>query len=71
MVEALEAAQACQQRDGWVIVSHRSGETNQSEIVDLAVGLGAEYLKIGAPARGERVAKYNQLLRLYETTRTR
>lgn len=48
---------------GWkIIVSHRSGETNDSFIADLAVGVGADYVKFGAPARGERVAKYNRLL---------
>ncbi len=48
---------------GWkIIVSHRSGETNDSFIADFAVGVGADYIKSGAPARGERVAKYNRLL---------
>ncbi len=47
---------------GWkVIVSHRSGETNDWFIADFAVGAGADYVKFGAPARGERVAKYNRL----------
>ena len=45
-----------------VIVSHRSGETNDSFIADFAVGTGADFVKFGAPARGERVAKYNRLL---------
>lgn len=45
-----------------IIVSHRSGETNDSFIADFAVGVGADYVKFGAPARGERVAKYNRLL---------
>lgn len=48
---------------GWkVIVSHRSGETNDWFIADFAVGVGADYVKFGAPARGERVVKYNRLL---------
>jgi len=48
---------------GWhVIVSHRSGETNDWFIADFAVGVGSDYAKFGAPARGERVAKYNRLL---------
>lgn len=48
---------------GWkIVMSHRSGETNDSFIADLAVGLGSDYVKFGAPARGERVAKYNRLL---------
>jgi enolase len=52
---------------GWkTVVSHRSGETEDSFIADLAVGIGAEYIKTGAPARGERTAKYNQLLRIEE-----
>ena len=53
-----------QSRDAnWkVIVSHRSGETNDTLIADFAVGVGADYSKFGAPARGERVAKYNRLL---------
>ncbi len=47
---------------GWkVIVSHRSGETNDSFIADFAVGVSADFVKFGAPARGERVAKYNRL----------
>lgn len=49
-------------RAGWkIIVSHRSGETNDTLVADLAVATGAEYVKFGAPARGERVAKYNRL----------
>lgn len=50
-------------RDGnfKIVVSHRSGETNDWFIADFAVGVGAEYAKFGAPARGERVAKYNRL----------
>lgn len=47
---------------GWkIVVSHRSGETNDSFIADFAVGVGADYIKSGAPCRGERVAKYNRL----------
>lgn len=47
---------------GWkIIVSHRSGETNDSFIADFSVGVGADFVKFGAPARGERVAKYNRL----------
>lgn len=47
-----------------VIVSHRSGETNDDFIADFAVGISADYTKFGAPARGERVAKYNRLLEI-------
>lgn len=46
------------------IVSHRSGETNDSSIADIAVGVQSDYVKFGAPARGERVAKYNRLLQI-------
>ncbi|MBS7644746.1 MAG: phosphopyruvate hydratase [Candidatus Bathyarchaeia archaeon] len=53
--------------NGWrVIVSHRSGETEDSFIADFAVGLGAHMIKTGAPARGERTAKYNRLIRIEE-----
>lgn len=52
---------------GWkVIMSHRSGETNDDFVADLAVGLGVDYVKFGAPAKGERVAKYNRLLYIYD-----
>lgn len=47
-----------------VIMSHRSGETNDSFIADMAVGIGASMVKFGAPARGERIAKYNRLLEI-------
>jgi len=54
-------------KNGWtVIVSHRSGETEDSIIADVAVGLDTGQIKTGAPARSERVSKYNQLLRIEE-----
>mmetsp|Transcript_7156 Transcript_7156/g.10938 ORF Transcript_7156/g.10938 Transcript_7156/m.10938 type:complete len:261 (-) Transcript_7156:1343-2125(-) len=54
-------------RNGWgVMTSHRSGETEDSYIADLAVGLCTGQIKTGAPCRGERLAKYNQLLRIEE-----
>ncbi|HOZ36447.1 MAG TPA: phosphopyruvate hydratase, partial [bacterium] len=49
-----------------LLVSHRSGETYDDFIADLAVALGAEFIKSGAPSRGERVAKYNRLLKIEE-----
>lgn len=50
---------------GWkIIVSHRSGETNDDFIADFAVGVDADYTKFGAPARGERITKYNRLLEI-------
>jgi len=55
------------QSSGWgVMVSHRSGETEDSFIADLVVGLGTGQIKTGAPCRSERLAKYNQLLRIEE-----
>lgn len=55
-------------RSGYsVILSHRSGETMSSAIADLAVAVNAEYIKAGAPARGERLAKYNRLLEIEGT----
>jgi len=54
-------------RAGWTcVVSHRSGETEDTTIADLAVGVNAGQIKTGAPARSDRVAKYNQLLRIEE-----
>ena len=49
-----------------VIVSHRSGETNHAYIIDLAIGIGAKYVKIGSPCRGERVSKFNRLIEIEE-----
>jgi enolase len=49
-----------------VMVSHRSGETESTVISDLSVAIGAKYIKTGATARGERVAKYNRLLQIEE-----
>ena len=52
---------------GWTnVFSHRSGETEDTTIADLVVGTGTGQIKTGAPARGERTAKYNQLLRIEE-----
>lgn len=52
---------------GWgVMVSHRSGETEDSFIADLVVGLGTGQIKSGAPCRSDRLAKYNQILRIEE-----
>ncbi len=62
ITETLKVIKIARDADWKVIVSHRSGETNDSFIADFAVGVGADYTKFGAPARGERVAKYNRLL---------
>ena len=64
VTEALEAMRICREA-GWAqLVSHRSGETEDSFIADLAVGSGCGQIKSGAPARGERVAKYNRLVEI-------
>lgn len=60
--ESVQSVNLMKKAGGHVIVSHRSGETNDTTIIDLAIGLGAEYVKIGAPCRGERVAKFNRML---------
>lgn len=64
VTEALEAIEICQQAGWGQFVSHRSGETEDSFIADLAVGTGCGHMKTGAPARGERVAKYNRLIEI-------
>jgi len=64
VTETIEAAELCH-RAGWrTVISHRSGETEDSTIADLAVALNTGQIKTGAPARSDRVAKYNQLLRI-------
>ena len=71
ITEALAAARLAYEQGWKVMVSHRSGETEDTFIADLAVGIGAEFIKAGAPCRGERVSKYNQLLRIEELIRKR
>ncbi len=66
LTETIEAVETCQ-RAGWrAVTSHRSGETEDATIADLAVALNMGQIKTGAPARSDRVAKYNQLLRIEE-----
>ncbi len=64
--EAFDAAATAEGNGYDVVVSHRSAETEDSTIADISVALGAELIKTGAPARSERTAKYNQLLRIEE-----
>jgi enolase len=64
--ESFDAAQLAQKNKFKVVVSHRSAETEDTTIADISVALGAELIKTGAPARSERNAKYNQLLRIEE-----
>jgi len=66
MTEAIEACTMCQKAGWGVMVSHRSGETEDSFIADLVVGLRTGQIKTGAPCRSERLAKYNQLIRIEE-----
>ena len=66
LTEAIAAIEMSH-RAGWsAVVSHRSGETEDTTIADLAVAFNAGQIKTGAPARSDRVAKYNQLLRIEE-----
>lgn len=64
LTETLEAVTMCQQHGWTAVVSHRSGETEDATIADLAVAMNTGQIKTGAPARSDRVAKYNQLLRI-------
>jgi len=66
LTETIQAVKLAQNAQMTAIISHRSGETEDTIIADLAVGLGVGQIKAGSPSRGERVAKYNQLLRLEE-----
>ena len=66
VTESGDAAQMCFDNGYSVVVSHRSGESEDTTIADLSVGWGAGQIKTGAPARGERTAKYNRLLRIEE-----
>jgi enolase len=64
--ESIDAANMAFRNGYSLVVSHRSGESEDSTIADLAVALNAGQIKTGAPARGERTAKYNQLMRIEE-----
>lgn len=66
LTETLEAVRMAQDSGWTAIISHRSGETEDTTIADLAVATNAGLIKTGAPARGERTAKYNRLLRIAE-----
>jgi len=64
VTETVELMRLAASHNITAIISHRSGETNDTFIADFAVGMGAQYAKLGAPDRGERVAKYNRLLEI-------
>ncbi|MGB1289275.1 MAG: phosphopyruvate hydratase, partial [Aggregatilineales bacterium] len=66
LTEAFAAAQLAQRHNMTVVTSHRSGETEDATIADLAVAMNSGQIKTGAPARTDRVAKYNQLIRIEE-----
>ena len=70
LTEAIDAAKLAVTNKYDVVTSHRSGETEDTTIADLAVALNCGYIKTGAPCRGERTAKYNQLLRIEEQLAT-
>ncbi len=66
LTETIEAVRLAQENGFTAVMSHRSGETEDTTIADLAVALGTGQIKTGAPARSDRVAKYNRLLRIEE-----
>ena len=66
VTEAMDAIELAQKNAFRAVISHRSGETEDSFIADLAVAVNAGQIKTGAPCRSERVAKYNRLLRIEE-----
>ena len=69
VTETLRAIEVCRRAGYAQMVSHRSGETTDDFIADLAVGAGCGQIRSGAPARGERVAKYNRLMEIEDVTR--
>merc|ERR1712156_377009 len=64
--ESIDAVKLCKQNGWGVMCSHRSGETEDTTIADLAVALCTGQIKTGAPCRSERTAKYNQLMRIVD-----
>jgi enolase len=66
VTETLDAIKMAREAGYTTVISHRSGETEDSTIADLAVGTGAGQIKTGSASRSDRVAKYNQLLRIEE-----
>lgn len=69
LTESLEAIETAKQAGFGTVISHRSGETEDAIIADIAVAVNAGQIKTGAPCRSDRVAKYNQLLRIWENLR--
>ena len=69
LTETLEAIAMARDAGYTAVMSHRSGETEDTTIADLAVATGCGQIKTGAPSRSDRMAKYNQLLRIEEAAR--
>ena len=67
VTETLQVIEMARKADFGIIISHRSGETSDDIIADISVGTNSGQIKTGAPARSDRTAKYNQLLRISET----
>ena len=67
LTEAMQAAKFAMQAGWEIVVSHRSGETEDSYIADLAIGIGATQIKLGAPCRSERTAKYNRIIEIEDS----
>ena len=61
ITETVSVIKLAKQNNFSIIVSHRSGDTDEDFLADFAVGMGADFVKFGAPGRGERVSKYNRL----------
>ena len=64
LTEALKAVQLAKENGYTTVISHRSGETEETAIADIAVGTNSGQIKTGAPCRSDRTAKYNRLLRI-------
>ena len=69
LTESFEAIRMAKEAGYATVISHRSGETEDAMIADIAVAVNAGQIKTGAPCRSDRVAKYNQLLRIWEDVR--
>jgi enolase len=65
LTETLQVIELARRNKFKIVISHRSGETVDDFIADLAIAVGADFVKFGAPARGERVVKYNRLMHIY------
>ncbi len=71
LTETIECVKLAQKHNLKIMASHRSGETNDDFISDLAVAVGADYIKAGSLSRGERLAKYNRLMEIEENLKNK